>query len=311
MVSVYNKVALVTGAAKGIGLTISKALLEKRGKVALLDIQEEAGQEACETLRKVYGKDRVTFYKCDVTSAENLRSVFEKTVAKFGKLDIVVNNAGVVEEINWRKAVDINLVDLQLQSNSKESVVNCSTMVKARRRGQNRGQNPQSKKSSIHNSQDIRISNKSAVIQGTYLGIEFMSKQNNAQGGLVVNISSYAGLLPEPTTPVYSATKAGVIAFTESLRSITTSDGVRVNCVCPTWVDTDMGNMVLGEYASDRVKETVKRATLLSPELVADAVLLLVQDTSKAGAVARVTPRNGVDFHKFDRKPLFMLMQKL
>ncbi|XP_065919441.1 15-hydroxyprostaglandin dehydrogenase [NAD(+)]-like isoform X2 [Dysidea avara] len=260
MVSVYNKVALVTGAAKGIGLTISKALLEKRGKVALLDIQEEAGQEACETLRKVYGKDRVTFYKCDVTSAENLRSVFEKTVAKFGKLDIVVNNAGVVEEINWRKAVDINL---------------------------------------------------SAVIQGTYLGIEFMSKQNNAQGGLVVNISSYAGLLPEPTTPVYSATKAGVIAFTESLRSITTSDGVRVNCVCPTWVDTDMGNMVLGEYASDRVKETVKRATLLSPELVADAVLLLVQDTSKAGAVARVTPRNGVDFHKFDRKPLFMLMQKL
>ena len=36
-----------------------------------------------------------------------------------------------------------------------------------------------------------------------------------------------------------------------------------MNCVCPTWVDTDMGNMVLGEYASDRVKETVKRATLL------------------------------------------------
>jgi len=40
-------------------------------QVALLDIQEEAGQEACETLRKIYGQDKVTFYKCDVTSAEN------------------------------------------------------------------------------------------------------------------------------------------------------------------------------------------------------------------------------------------------
>ena len=48
-----------------------------------------------------------------------------------------------------------------------------------------------------------------------------------------------------------------------------------------------------------------------SPELVADAVLLLVEDTSKAGAIARVTPHNGIDFHKFDRKPLFLLMQKL
>ncbi|XP_065883422.1 15-hydroxyprostaglandin dehydrogenase [NAD(+)]-like [Dysidea avara] len=257
MASLFNKVALVTGAAKGIGLAISKALLEKTGKVALLDIQEEAGQEACETLRKVYGKDKVTFYKCDVTSAENLRSVFEKIVAKFGKLDIVVNNAGVADEINWRKAVDINL---------------------------------------------------SAVIQGTYLGIEFMSQQNSGRGGSVINISSFAGLMPEPVAPVYSATKAGVVAFTESLRSIAKSDGVRVNCVCPTFADTDMGKVAL---KVDRIKEIVKHGALLSPELVADAVLLLVQDTSKAGAVARVTPRNGIDFHKLDRKPLFMLMQKL
>jgi len=48
-----------------------------------------------------------------------------------------------------------------------------------------------------------------------------------------------------------------------------------------------------------------------SPKLVADAVLLLVQDASKVGAIARVTPRNGIDFHKFDKKPLLALMQKL
>jgi len=47
-----------------------------------------------------------------------------------------------------------------------------------------------------------------------------------------------------------------------------------------------------------------------SPKLVADAVLLLVQDTSKAGAIARVTPRNGIDFHKFDKKPLFFSFAK-
>ena len=48
---------------------------------------------------------------------------------------------------------------------------------------------------------------------------------------------------------------------------------------------------------------------LCSPEVVADAVILLVQDTSKAGAIARVTPRNGVDFHTFDKASLMSLMK--
>lgn len=86
------------------------------------------------------------------------------------------------------------------------------------------------------------------------------------------------------------------------------TDGVRVNCVCPAWINTEMGKMAMSD-SNDKVKEAIKHATLLSPELVADAVILLVQDTSKAGAVARVTPRNGVDFHTFDKTSLLSLMK--
>lgn len=77
---------------------------------------------------------------------------------------------------------------------------------------------------------------------------------------------------------MYSATKAAVIAFTQALRvniyylfnfcivnvlqPMAKTDGVRVNCICPTWINTDMGRMVISD-SSDRVREAVKCATLL------------------------------------------------
>lgn len=92
---VAGKVAIVTGAASGLGLADAEALLAEGAKVVLTDINEEAGQAAAARLG-----ENALFVKHDVSSADDWQSVVSKTVAHFGKLDVLVNNAGVVVVAN-------------------------------------------------------------------------------------------------------------------------------------------------------------------------------------------------------------------
>ncbi|KAJ8348002.1 hypothetical protein SKAU_G00265910 [Synaphobranchus kaupii] len=104
-----GKVALVTGAGQGLGRGISDILLKNGAKVAMLDRNETAGKNTKVDFDKKYGEDHSIFLTCDVTSDEQLKGAFQKTIERFGRLDIVCNNAGIVDESNWEKMVDINL----------------------------------------------------------------------------------------------------------------------------------------------------------------------------------------------------------
>ncbi|XP_025901949.1 15-hydroxyprostaglandin dehydrogenase [NAD(+)] isoform X3 [Nothoprocta perdicaria] len=166
---VNGKVALVTGAAQGIGRAFVQALLDKGAKVALLDRNREAGRDSKAALDALFEAQRTLFIQCDVTEPEQLKGAFEKVIEHFGRLDIVVNNAGVNNEKDWESTIQINLT---------------------------------------------------SVIRGTYLGLEYMRKGNGGDGGVIINISSLAGLMPAAFQPVYCATKHGVIGFTRSIASI-------------------------------------------------------------------------------------------
>jgi len=97
--------------------------------------------------------------------------------------------------------------------------------------------------------------NLTSVIEGTFKGIELMSKKKNGDqsGGVIVNTASAAGLdvfhLDHAPGAVYSATKHAVIAFTRCFNTLPhhVDDGVRVNCICPSYVETDMVKNVLKE----------------------------------------------------------------
>ncbi|XP_026374666.2 15-hydroxyprostaglandin dehydrogenase [NAD(+)] isoform X2 [Ursus maritimus] len=141
---VNGKVALVTGAAQGIGRAFAEALLHKGAKVALVDWNLEAGVKCKAALDEQFEPQKTLFIQCDVADQEQLRDTFRKVVDHFGRLDILVNNAGVNNEKNWEKTVQINLV---------------------------------------------------SVISGTYLGLDYMSKQNGGEGGVIINMSSLAGYL--------------------------------------------------------------------------------------------------------------------
>ncbi|XP_070581460.1 15-hydroxyprostaglandin dehydrogenase [NAD(+)]-like [Ptychodera flava] len=106
---IEGRVAIVTGAARGIGRGIVERLLEKGAKgVSMLDIIDETGQENCKVLQKTFSEERVMYIHCDVTKQTDLEAAFEKTVNYYGRLDIVCNNAGILNESQWEKMIDIN-----------------------------------------------------------------------------------------------------------------------------------------------------------------------------------------------------------
>lgn len=138
--------------------------------------------------------------------------------------------------------------------------------------------------------QQIVAINLTAVIAGTQLQIPFLRQQGD--GGVIVNTASMAGLVPVPTTPVYAATKAGVVHFSRSLAYLM-AEGIRVNAICPTFTDTPLFNRG-GEAAVEVAKQ--EAGGVLQPEQVAEGVLELVRDDSRAGAVMRVTVHRGIDY---------------
>jgi len=115
MFSLKNKVALVTGARRGIGKGIALALAEAGAKVVVTDIDEKECQEVVKEIEKLGSKGLAK--KLDVTNKKEVEEAVKLAVDKFGKLDILVNNAGIcpfkpfleLTEEDWDKVLDINL----------------------------------------------------------------------------------------------------------------------------------------------------------------------------------------------------------
>lgn len=129
-----------------------------------------------------------------------------------------------------------------------------------------------------------------AVIRATQLEVQHLRRQGG--GGVIINTASMGGLVPMPTSPVYAASKAGVIHFSRSLAYLA-AEGIRVNAICPTYTDTPLVRAG-GEAVIEFMKQEV--GGILTPEQVAEGVLELIRDDSRAGAVMRVTVRKGIDY---------------
>lgn len=137
-----DRIALITGGASGIGLATAIAFLEEGAKVAIADISEENGRRALELIDKK--GHNVLFIKADISKEVDARRIIDETVAKFGKLDILFNNAGIwidkkVEDLEveeWDRIMDINLKGVflcskyavpQMRTQGKGVIVNNSS----------------------------------------------------------------------------------------------------------------------------------------------------------------------------------------
>ncbi|CAK1540330.1 unnamed protein product [Leptosia nina] len=108
MYSLNEKVVIVTGGACGIGAAIVRDFLIEGAYVTFLDINEKAGHKLMEELTS--HKDRLQFVKCDVSEEEDLLNVFQNVQDSFGKLDVVINNAGIADESfsMYKKQIALN-----------------------------------------------------------------------------------------------------------------------------------------------------------------------------------------------------------
>ena len=118
--SIDGKVAIVTGAASGMGRATAHLFADEGARVVVADLGADRVGAVVDEISAAHGADRTLGIECDVADLEQLRSLVDETVQQFGRLDIVVNNAGVSMsnsafqaeaefEANWATTLDINL----------------------------------------------------------------------------------------------------------------------------------------------------------------------------------------------------------
>lgn len=145
--------------------------------------------------------------------------------------------------------------------------------------------------------------NLTSVIRGTLLGVQYMDNTKGGHGGCIVNMASLAGLMytgMPPDHASYIATKHGVVAFTTNLAAAAVRVGVRLNCICPTLIDTDMlrANFPPPEDLDlDLLRAGVDKVVPQAPELVAKGFIQLINDETKVGEAMRISMANGIDYH--------------
>ena len=238
-----KKVAIVTGAASGLGRDLCFRLASKNILIVVADLNSDGSLVSIE-LNKLYQNSSI-FQECDVTSKSDIKRLFEVAKRKFGRIDIVVNNAGIAEN-----------GDFLADSDPWELVLNV----------------------------DVK-----SVIIGTKMAInEFLKSNTN---GVVVNTASMAGLNPVHKAPVYAGAKAFVVNFTRSLGHFR-SKGIRINCVCPFFVRTNL---------TAAIDSKIKRWVPIS--LVTDAFMLAIENQELAGEAIRITVEKGIDIYKHNKLP--------
>ena len=228
-----GKVAVVTGAARGIGFATAEALAEADALVVITDMD---GAGAAKAAAALGGKaDSIAL---DVTDPRAVERVQAEIVKRHGKVDVLVNNAGIaisfkpaetMEDETWNKVIDVNL----------NGVFWC-----------------------------CRAFGKHMLEQGS---------------GVIVNLGSIsAQIVNYPQEQAnYNASKAGVHHLTRSLAAEWASRGVRVNCVAPTYIETDLTrDVAANREISKHWIDGTPMGRMGQPSEIASVILFLASDAS-------------------------------
>ncbi|KAB5517459.1 hypothetical protein GE09DRAFT_565549 [Coniochaeta sp. 2T2.1] len=223
-----QKVAIVTGASSGMGKALAERLIQRGWLVALFDINETSGGEIASRLGP-----NAAFFKADVSSYDSQASAFARVHAKWGRVDALLANAGIVD----RSSVFI----LRYRSNSVSDVPPAPDL----------------------STTDIDYK---GVVYGVQLAIHFMRHNPSPTPGgkKIVATASIAGVVPHPTYPEYNGAKAAVISFVRGTGPILRiKEGIMFGAVCPGIVDTpiipkELVTAVSKEYLTP--VETIVRA---------------------------------------------------
>jgi NAD(P)-dependent dehydrogenase (short-subunit alcohol dehydrogenase family) len=237
--TLQGRVAVVTGAAQGIGKAIAELFQQEGAQVCIVDCDGEAGTRTAEELTRAQAGSPVLFLAADLTRNSDLTKIAHEIGSGYGRVDILVNNAGIeversLEETTpevWDRVLGVNL-------------------------------------------------------RAPFLLTQALLPCFPKQGGAVVNISSIHATHAFPGSISYACSKAGLIALTRNLALELAPRRIRVNALCPGYIDTRMWEEYLRNSpdAATVAKQTSQLHPLGRrgvPEDVARAALFLASGASE------------------------------
>jgi len=232
MISLKETKALITGGSRGIGRATALLLAEAGADVA---VHYQRNHQAAEEVKRIIeGKSKECLLcQAEISSRQQVENMIEAVVSKWGRIDVLVNNAGIwtygemgnMPEEVWRETMAVNLDGVYYVTNAV---------------------------------------------------VPWMKKHRK---GCIVNVASTAAVRGEALHSHYAASKGALVSLTKSLAVELAPFNIRVNCVAPGWVDTDMCTEVFSDPEfKERVRQSIPLKRIPPPEDIAGPILFLVSD---------------------------------
>ena len=263
-----GRVAVVTGAASGIGRAIAERFAGEGSRVAIVDLNGEGAEQVARTI--VAGGGTARAHRTDVADSADVDALFARVAAEWGTVDILSNNAGIGQ---LSPALQSHLLTVagEVIGGARRSLGVTSRMDDAEWR----------RMVEIH-------------LFGTFYctraALRIMEQKNS---GVIVNMASVAGLAGIPGLAHYGAAKAGIIGFTKSVAMEAGSGNIRVNAIAPGFIDTPMTADIPPFLRQMTTLRTPLGRTGTADEIAAVALFLVSDDASfVTGQV--VSPNGGL-----------------
>ena len=218
-----GKVAIITGAARGIGAASAEMFVREGAKVVIADVEQERGEALAAKLGST-----AAFKFTDVTKSEDIQGLVDFAVDRFGGLNVMWNNAGI------SCAPYLRFIDDELQ-----------------------------------NFQQLMAVNVLGVMMGSQCAAKYMKDHG---GGSIINTASMGGILPGFGVIPYRASKAAVVQFTKCIAIDFGEYNIRVNCINPGQIETEMTTFAEPGMSAETVE---KISAALEPLMVSSQPIKL------------------------------------